>query len=61
MDAGCHIGSVGWDNSLTELRAGQEGWLAGQAQGWPGAQVHAAWAVPCCCPLMKTWTCPVCG
>lgn len=61
MDARCHIGSVGWDNSLTELRAGQEGWLAGQAQGWPGAQVPAAWAVPCCCPLMKTWTCSVCG
>lgn len=35
MDGHCHIGSVRWDNSIIELQAAQEGWLAGQAQGCP--------------------------
>lgn len=53
MDGCCHIGSVGWDNSITEPQAGQEGGLAGQAQGCPWCSgPHSVG-----CPLPTTKPC----
>lgn len=45
--------------SLSHRQARRASWL-GRPRAVPGAQVHTAWDVPCCCPLMKAWACPVC-